>query len=283
MANPFWIHLGGDTLRLWMNENIDQFRYDWACRRHSNADYELHIILGGRCDIEVEDKKYALKKNQAILIAPGQYHCPRPKPDGFERFSMSFSVEEGRLATQLQSVVGDSLCYLVPEKTEALCGEIFMECAERTSFSQDRLQLLLADLMIQQFRRLKIEAQPRKKQEITGHNAYFARIDEFFEVNMAENVGAENLAEELHLSRRQLARILQQTYGMGFREKLIRTRMDHASWLLRNTHLPVSRIVMEVGYASEAAFFQAFRSRFETTPQQYRARYRIQSDKTTEE
>ena len=269
--------MGGDTLRLWMNENIDQFRHNWDCRRHSNADYELHIILNGGCDIEVEDKKYALKKGQAILIAPGQYHCPNPNPGAFERFSMSFSVEEGQLADQLESTVADSMRYSVSEKTEALCGEIFRECIGRTTFSQERLQLLLTDLMIQQFRLLKMRSQPRKKTEIADHNAYFARIDDFFEVNMAENVGAEELAEELHLSRRQLARILQQTYGMGFREKLIRTRMDHASWLLRNTQMPVSRIVMEVGYASEAAFFQAFRSRFETTPQQYRARYKTQS------
>lgn len=282
MGNPFWIHLGGDTLRLWMNENIDQFRYNWDCRRHSNADYELHIILNGSCDIEVEDKKYALKKGQAILIAPGQYHCPNPNPGAFERFSMSFSLVEGQLETQLQGKDGSSVCYVVSEKTVAICRDIFGECAERSAFSQERLQLLLTDLMIQQFRYLKMQSAPRKKQEIADHNAYFARIDDFFEVNMAENVGAEKLAEELHLSRRQLARILQQTYGMGFREKLIRTRMDHASWLLRNTRMPVSRIVMEVGYASEAAFFQAFRSRFETTPQQYRARYKNQSDEPGE-
>jgi len=278
MGNSFWTHLGGDTLRLWTNENIDQFRYQWDCRRHSNADYELHIILSGSCIVEVEDQKYALKKGQAVLIAPGQYHCPRPDPGAFERFSMSFSVEEGPLAAQLQTAIGGSLCYVVPEKTEALCQEVFRECAERTVFSQDRIPLLLADLMILQFRRLKIQPQPPKEQESSGNNAYFARIDEFFEGNMAENVGAEKLAEELHLSRRQLSRVLQQTYGMGFREKLIRTRMDHASWLLRNTSLPVSRIVMEVGYASEAAFFQAFRTRFDTTPQQYRTRYKMQAD-----
>lgn len=282
MGNPFWIHLGGDTLRLWMNENIDQFRHNWDCRRHSNADYELHIILNGSCDIEVEDKKYALKKGQAILIAPGQYHCPNPNPGAFERFSMSFSLVEGQLETQLRGKAGSSMCYVVSEKTVAICRDIFGECTERSAFSQERLQLLLTDLMIQQFRYLKMQSAPRKKQEIADHNAYFARIDDFFEVNMAENVGAEKLAEELHLSRRQLARILQQTYGMGFREKLIRTRMDHASWLLRNTRMPVSRIVMEVGYASEAAFFQAFRSRFETTPQQYRARYKNQSDEPGE-
>lgn len=282
MGNPFWIHLGGDTLRLWMNENIDQFRHNWDCRRHSNADYELHIILNGSCDIEVEDKKYALKKGQAILIAPGQYHCPNPNPGAFERFSMSFSLVEGQLETQLRGKDGSSVCYVVSEKTVAICRDIFGECTERSAFSQERLQLLLTDLMIQQFRYLKMQSAPRKKQEIADHNAYFARIDDFFEVNMAENVGAEKLAEELHLSRRQLARILQQTYGMGFREKLIRTRMDHASWLLRNTRMPVSRIVMEVGYASEAAFFQAFRSRFETTPQQYRARYKNQSDEPGE-
>lgn len=282
MGSPFWIHLGVEALQLWMNENIDQFRCNWDCMRHSNADYELHIVLDGSCSIEVADKKYFLKKGQAILIAPGQYHCPQQDPGAFERFSMSFSVEEGQLSAQLQQIVGDSICYKILERTAVLCSEIFRECAQRTAFSQDRLQLLLTDLVIQQFRQLKIQPRPCKKQEYVNYNAYFTHIDDFFEVNMAENVGAEKLADELHLSRRQLTRVLQQTYGMGFREKLIRTRMDRASWLLRNTDFPVNRIVTEVGYSSEPAFFQAFRAMFGTTPQQYRTRYKTKADESAQ-
>lgn len=83
----------------------------------------------------------------------------------------------------------------------------------------------------------------------------------------------EALAEELHLSRSQLNRFLKEQYGMTFREKLLRTRLDRASWLLRHTEKPVEDIVGAVGYSSESAFFQVFRKHFGMTPEKYRKQY----------
>ena len=168
------------------------------------------------------------------------------------------------------------MCLSTVYKNEKTPQNMVMSNVQRIDVQDG--QLLLTDLMIQQFRQLRLQPKPPQQQNGTDQNAYYTLIDDFFELHMAEPGGAEKLAQQLHLSRRQLARVLQKTYGMGFREKLIRARMDRASWLLRNTDYPISRIVTEVGYSSEPAFFAAFRAMFATTPQQHRTHYQNQTN-----
>ena len=107
-------------------------------------------------------------------------------------------------------------------------------------------------------------------------------IDNYFGYQMGQNPSADDLAAKLHLSRRQLNRILKATYGMGFREKLLRNRMGQAKWLLRHTDKTVSAIALEVGYAHDSAFREAFRREFHMTPQEYRMK-QIQANKEQEE
>ena len=80
----------------------------------------------------------------------------------------------------------------------------------------------------------------------------------------------EDLAREVHLSKSQLNRLLKEHYGMTFREKLLKTRMDRASWLLKHTEKPIDEVADAVGYRSESAFYQVFRKEFSITPEKYR-------------
>ena len=101
-------------------------------------------------------------------------------------------------------------------------------------------------------------------------DARFLLIDNYFEKHLTTESSIEQMAEELHLSPRQISRILKTSYGVNFREKLRRTRMDRAGWLLRTTDLSVSEISQQVGYDSETSFFKAFKTHYGTTPLVYR-------------
>jgi len=107
-------------------------------------------------------------------------------------------------------------------------------------------------------------------------------IDSYFEQHFTQKAGLADLAEKLHLSKRQVARVLWDNYGMGFQNKLTSTRMDHAAWLLRTTNLQINQVKGAVGYVSEAAFYLAFRNHFQVTPQKYRKQFLHRSDLTEE-
>ena len=60
----------------------------------------------------------------------------------------------------------------------------------------------------------------------------------------------EKLADQLHLSTKQAARLVKKQYGMSFEARLTQTKLDMAVRLLTMTKLPVSEIAKTVGYSS---------------------------------
>ena len=265
MARPVTLTVGDQQIRLRLNDRIDLYKDAWECKRHSNADFELHMILKGSCALEIGDRQYDLAERSAVIVPPGQYHLPKPLPGEFERFTMSFSLGRSGLRSALEEVKP----FAVTDSMVQLCQRIFRECGDNAPFRGELLQALVTQLLLEVLRCLGLG---KRSQEAPAEvNESIQRIDDFFELHMADDMGAEELAESLHISRRQLARILQKTYGMGFREKRVRTRMDHAAWLLRNTADPIQRVAAAVGYASETAFYQTFVRQFGQTPGQYRA------------
>lgn len=270
----FEIDLGMDKMLLHMNEQQYRVKHVWDSPRHNNADYELHVILKGSCDLDVEDRSYPLRQGHAVIIAPGQYHRPTQNPGEFERFSVSFSLTEGPLLRILRAVLPVCQIYPVPAEDVALCRSIFYECAAGNPYRHEMMQAQLTQLMLASFRTLNLDIETPFSQTSANNTERIRVIDVFFEDHLADKAGEEALAAELHLSRRQLSRVLNECYGMGFREKLIRSRMDSAAWMLRCTDKRISQIASEVGYTSEAAFYQVFRSRFEMTPTEYRTQHR---------
>ncbi len=269
MARPITVTVGKEQVQLRLNDRIHLFKDAWECKRHSNADFELHMILKGGCALEIEDRSYDLPERWAVIVPPGRYHLPKTQDGDFERFTLSFSLGRGPLRTALEEI----RIFAVTDRAAQLCQSIFTECGGSAAFRQEMLQALATQLLLEVFRSLELgEEKAEETAETVGN---IQKIDDFFELHMADDVSAEALAASLHISRRQLNRILQKTYGMGFREKRIRTRMEHAAWLLRTSQRTVNQICLDVGYSSESTFYQNFKAYHGKTPQQYRNAHKL--------
>lgn len=238
--------------------------------RHSHAEYELHIILQGVAQMDVEDRHYNLKEQQAILIAPGQYHLTRALPGPFERFSLSFSVSEGPLLDCLRRQIPSCRVFSISPEIESLCRGIFTERASKPAFWQTLQTSQLSALIVYLFRLLHLDGSAQPVHAKLSEPVRTDLIDNYFEQHFTKKAGLSDLAAMLHLSKRQVTRVLLDSYGMSFQAKLTSTRMDHAAWLLRTTDLRISQVAGSVGYMSEAAFYLAFKNHFQVTPQKYR-------------
>lgn len=273
MKSVYQIDLGNQRLQLRMGQVHYDNRYSWDTLRHCHAEYELHILLDGSCRLEVEDQQLTLQKGQGILLVPGEYHRPRAFWDGFYRLTLAFSPATETLAQALAQALPTSRVFSAEGLFQRLCTDIFREYAASNLYKQEQLQALLTLLMVQLLRQLSVGQSDEDSPDALTEHQRIIRIDDFFEKNFMASAGETALAESLHLSRRQLDRVLQRNYGMNYRQKLIRARMDHAAWLLRTSHLRVSQVAQQVGYSSDSAFFQVFRRQFGITPSQYRSRH----------
>jgi len=260
----------GQVRLLFSFGNNDVRKYTWNSKRHCNAEYELHVILNGTSVVDVEDKQYEVKEKQAILIAPGIYHKPCMHMKDFERFSLSFTIGEGPLLAALEKKVPECLCFYPSEEFLEYCNLFIQECIYSRPSKEVAKKALAALLMITLLRNLQLIKNDTHENKMIIEKERTAVIDNFFERNFMLKNGCASLADQLHLSTRQLNRYLKDNYGMGFQEKLIQTRMDQTALLLRSTNKQVQEIMELVGYNSITAFYKAFSNKFGMTPQQYR-------------
>lgn len=249
---------------------------DWTIYRHANQEYELHFVFRGTCFFSVEDTTYPLIGPAAILIPPGFYHQPSQQSEDLIHFSINIAVlsEEG---SRLLSVFRNVTLPIISEQQTSLADRLLAECFAPLLCREEMVSCLISVLFFSILRSANAENTlntmpvPSRGKKRNSTDIYRTDIiDRFFSLRHSEEVNEALLAEELHLSIRQLSRILQNKYGMGFREKLMATRMEHAAYLLKNSQLNVSEIADTVGYPSESCFYQHFREYFLTTPKQYR-------------
>lgn len=268
----YTLHLDNERIHLTMVNNLHETKHFWDSSSHNHAGFELHVLLSGTATVDVEGKRVRIGAKQAILIGPGQYHRPITVSQTLERVSVAFSPADGPLRRALLEAVGP--CRVLDASSEilALCRSLVEECLEEMAFRETLVRSRLVLLLGNCFRLMDVSGGGVAK-KLTS-NKYTDRIDAFFETCLREGSDIDRLAAQLHLSRSQTSRVLKKTYGMTFREKLIRTRMDQAAWLLRHTNRLISEVSAEVGYVSESRFYKMFRERTGMTPDQYRAQYR---------
>ena len=267
--NRIELQIAGTPIILQMGPDDEASRRTWPTGRHNNDEFEVHILLAGSCELEVGNQTINFPQSKAVLIAPGTFHGPRNLSEDFERFCFSFVPTRQEFSQQLiDQVRTASICNL-PPVAASICKIILGELSGEYPYSEDIIRALFVQLLVIIFRRTHLEF---SRQAIPSNTAAWrtATIDAFFSP-MPDNFGTEDeLAAMLNLSRRQLNRVLIRNYGMGFRQKMLQTRMEYAGNLLRSTDQKISQVGIEVGYTAESSFYKAFQSYYGMTPQQYR-------------
>ena len=222
--------------------------------------------------MDVGENRYVLKAGQGILIPPGEFHILRAEPGAFDRFCVRFLVEDGVLADDLRRRAQRETVCRSTDSLDRLCAVIFDLYQVKAPYWSELLPSLLKALLLQVFGQLQLDWGLRVSYPYVPNR--MLTIERYIEQNMGQEPTLEELATILELSPRQLVRVLQEEFGMTFRQRLLRARMDRAAWLLRTTKLPVESIVGEVGYSSRSSFYQAFQRMFDLTPVQYREKFR---------
>ena len=260
---------GEQTCRINVGPEFPHRITQWDVKRHCNAKYEFHIALNGSCTVDVDTKTFHLSAGEALLIAPGQYHCPKDKSDDYECFVFSFVIKTDSMAKSFYEAHSETVKMKLSEFELVLCNEIIDEHQAEDLLRYQSVNSIYFLLLSGIFKKLDYFASAEERNKLLPDKR-LDFIDDFFEQNLAENATEEALAKRLNLSPRQLNRVLQTNYGTSFRQKLRNARMNSAGWLLRTTNMSVSEICKAVGYMSETSFFKAFGAYYNMTPLQYR-------------
>ena len=242
-------------------------------RRHCNAEYEVNLVLEGSCLADTEDERFTLGPKQGLIIAPGHYHYFKAEPGPFLRFSLRFHLPESTLSRTMRAQLPTCRAFTATDEICDLCHSLYQLYEHQDRYWQELYSNQLTGLLLHLLRLLGLGGDAPEDTPAIRADDRASRINRFIEDHLSEDTGIDELAAYMHLSRRHMVRVLQNIYGVGFREKLLYARMDRASWLLRTTNHSISRVVEAVGYSSQATFQRAFREHFGMTPVQYRKQF----------
>lgn len=244
---------------------------DYDVLEHYNIYYEVHVVLSGSCQFDLNGETISLTAGDAVFIVPGCTHYPHDWSADFDRFTFRFTTDAPQvIRSYLQPVKDYAICALGPQ-TVTLCRDIYREIGMQDALKNEMLHAMFTQLLTVLFRSLQSAPRHASVQPKAVTPSRIALIDGFF-FPWPFRFGTEKeLADMLGLSSRQLHRVLMENYGMGFQQKMLHSRMMYAACMLRTTDKTAGEIGCTVGYADESSFYKAFKSYFQMTPQQYRS------------
>ena len=89
--------------------------------------------------------------------------------------------------------------------------------------------------------------------------------------NYSQNLGMEQLAEQVRLSPSHLSHLFSKEVGMSVSQYVAALRCEEAASLLKTSNAPVSEISAYVGYLDQNYFVKVFKKHYNKTPSEFRA------------
>lgn len=228
--------------------------------QHSHSGFEIHWVRSGVLSVDCIGERFQLSAGQILVLPPDSYHYVRSVSAQAERMDMLLEIgREAKKEEFLRRLFRRQpmLPETRPELLELL-GRIRQICTDYQGdfFHRQWLKTLCAQLVLEMGAAAKTCLQESPREAYEGNDLRSDRyiMDHFFNHNYQGSSDMQALAEKLNMSVRQTGRVLQQTYGKGFREKMNECRLAVAVDLLKNTDKPMAEISEILGYSDPANF-----------------------------
>ncbi len=237
---------------------------------HTHSWYELFCVTHGSRAFSVEGERMTLYAGECLAVAPGCTHYAQASNDGeCLAFDISLQKLPGKTVPgPLESVLrlrGAGRFPMSPEGTRAAAlANAALESREMLRASTYLWELLL-DLC---------RAHEHSSVEDLLSDSSMSRIyklEQLMDSYYTANIPLKKLSQALHISTRQLSRVIRQQYGCTYREKIGALRMQAAAHLLLVSELTERQIAVHVGYQSRRTFEAHFIRSFGMTSAEYRA------------
>ena len=257
-------------------ENERQGKY----YEHYHPCFEIHYIEEGEATFLCGKETVTATAGSLLIIPPRMFHkeiSSLPKTS-----KMAFTLDVS--APEKSATDSDEYFYNTFPRTRVLT--VFVN---NNSLKQDLLQLkkfsasasgdfasrekirALAHLLTVDLYELLSKDAP--KDTATLKDTAVTReyeIDTFMALNFMSNSSRDELAGKLHVSPRQLHRIIKKSYGKTYREKLSELRLEIAISFLETTDKSIADIAEELGYSTNASFTAFIKNSTGKTPSEIR-------------
>lgn len=266
-------------------------RPGYHIRRRVIFDYELILVCGGGCDIEIDGQIYRVKENDAVFLRPGVPHefigladCPFVQPHihfdpvydayssrrplGFKDFP---DMEAEDYAFLQEDILKDAdIPYVfVPKDLPAFQNcffnaiDIFRK-KEKNYLVRYKIEMLcLLDMIFKQFDCYSADTDGEAVSVVSS-------VKRYIDGNHCEILTLETLSQQFFINKYTLMRSFRKQYGVGVIAYYHQKRIETAKALLRKTALSVSEIAEELNFTDIYTFSRFFKKAVKVSPLAYR-------------
>lgn len=248
----------------------EHHRFQWSLGRVLQEYQMIYIAHGGGVLETKTGGRQPVRAGDLFVLFPDEWHRYTPDPEtGWEEHWAAF---QGRGAAALVAMNGVSpespvlrteVNELLLRELARIAEEVEEEAVGYQNVVSARIQLTLA-LAAASHQRRSLGAADALEIVKRAKEALLASID--------KPVDMEALAEEMNVGYSWLRKMFRVYTGLPLAQYGMQLRVNHAAELLRGTTLSVSKVGRRCGFESAYYFARVFRSKFDCSPSEYRAR-----------
>lgn len=232
---------------------------------------EIFCIFSGKGCLKFRNQIWHLKKNQVVVLPPGEPHAYESDPR--DPFGMSW----------LELYGGDSrriLQHVVDTQGPVIEGSIFSDASAALGLLQQRLMTDERQEVSLDIYRLLLELLKNERRlfitdlsEDVREN--FQRVEAYIDAHIGDKISNTQLALICGVSRPYFIAQFKALYHMPPQEYIMRRRIRKGAQILMQTNLTVEDISERLGFCNSSHFIRRFHKEEGMTPLKYRNTYRV--------
>lgn len=230
--------------------------------------YMIHYVTEGKGIFTTNGKTYQLKKGDAFLMCPGEqiyYEADKKNPWCYAWIGMQGVKVESYL--KKTAFANSPIIHYSKDDQLSL---LYIKLQKAYS-SDSRSRELLVNSVLYEILHFLINSVPNEKSD-KDHNEkiYLNKIISYCAINIDKQIKVSELAQYLGLDRSYLTRLFKSEMKISLKDYILKTKIDEANDLLKNTDLPINVISRSVGFDDPLYFSRIYKEKQKISPKNYR-------------
>ncbi|MBB3113903.1 xylan 1,4-beta-xylosidase [Paenibacillus phyllosphaerae] len=251
---------------------------------HWHNSVEIIFVLRGTLEVTVNQTMTALSEGDVLLINSCHVH----EVIGLDKnIIATYLIPDAYLKANLKGVEAASFGFdshsAGKERRPALdrIRQLLAEMVQLKHKKSEYYELDMQARMLQIFsillKQFRIPASGEAVSE--KYMERMLRIIDYLETHYREPISLQDLADREYLSVPYLSKFFGENFGLNFQSYLTSIRLKNAvESLLRLEEAPIADMAMEHGFPNAKSFYAAFKNKYHMTPNDYRKRYRPETE-----
>lgn len=234
---------------------------------HWHLAIELTVVLSGKVNVSIEDKKYVFNKGEVYLVNSNSIHSM----NGDNAVLAVLQIDLNSLKYYRSNLEQIRFMEKLDFNNDDI-KSIFASFLDSFNYGKNDYLVvyhmsLIYKMMFNLLKNYQIGFEEKKNQDNVDR---LTSIIAFINNNYAEPINLADIAKKEFISEAYLSRFFKKNMNINFSDYLKSVRLSKAVELLFTTNDSISDISSSVGFPNAKAFVSAFKEKYNLLPSEYR-------------